>query len=390
MKICYDELEKHQIKLSKNGNFRFWSGSQWKTIYYHESCENCGHPYLSGKTQRFCCKSCSNSFTMKNSPERCREFIKNSKKSKLEKYGDECYNNSKKVSKTKRNKSKEEKELTQKRKEETWIKNYGVSNPNKCKKVRTKIENTNLEKYGHKCSWGNKEVKEKCLKTVKEKYNCDDIINVFQIEEIKNKSKQTLFKKYGVDNVLKDPKFRKDGYEKTKKLLETINNKSEEEKELISKKLSDSWNNKSEEEKEEIILKRYNTKKENGSWGVSKASQIFFWKLYNLLSDDNKKECYFYELNRECRLLSYFVDFKVGNKIIEFNGDKWHANPKKYNKNDCPRPLGKRIPSSEIWNNDIKRNSLLMENGYNIYEVWLSDVKKCEEKELQKCLDFIN
>lgn len=53
MKICYDELEKHQIKLSKNGNFRFWSGSQWKTIYYHESCENCGHPYLSGKLKDF-------------------------------------------------------------------------------------------------------------------------------------------------------------------------------------------------------------------------------------------------------------------------------------------------------------------------------------------------
>jgi hypothetical protein len=37
---------------------------------------------------------------------------------------------------------------------------------------------------------------------------------------------------------------------------------------------------------------------------------------------------------------------------IEFNGDIWHANPKKYSSTDRPLSFLNQITAQEIWNND--------------------------------------
>ena len=49
----------------------------------------------------------------------------------------------------------------------------------------------------------------------------------------------------------------------------------------------------------------------------------------------------------------FFVDFKYGNKIIEFYGDYWHGNPKLYKPDDV---VGyKKIKVSKIWERDLNR-----------------------------------
>jgi len=101
MIICWDQIEKYKLCLSSIGNFKVWSGSQWKTVHYHESCESCKEPYISGKHQRFCSKSCSNRHTMLKNPDRSHHLLEKGRQTKLEKYGDEHYNNFNKSKETK-------------------------------------------------------------------------------------------------------------------------------------------------------------------------------------------------------------------------------------------------------------------------------------------------
>ena len=71
-----------------------------------------------------------------------------------------------------------------------------------------------------------------------------------------------------------------------------------------------------------------------GNTKISRKSQICFWKLYSKLPETLKSICWFGELNEEHifyvfshpGITSIIVDFKCGNKIIEFNGTYWHKN----------------------------------------------------------------
>lgn len=165
---------------------------------------------------------------------------------------------------------------------------------------------------------------------------------------------------------------------------------SKDKKKEINEKQSLNWKNKSKEEIKIIMDKVYKTKKENNSWGASKASQVFFWELYNLLPENLKEHCYFHELNKEFYTCNAFIDFKVGNCIIEFNGDKWHANPEKYGPKDRPRPYKiNNLMAEEIWTLDEERAMGLEKEVYTLYVVWASHCKLNKEEELQNCLDFI-
>lgn len=65
----------------------------------------------------------------------------------------------------------------------------------------------------------------------------------------------------------------------------------------------------------------------------SKISQKLFWNIFNNLTSDEQKLCYFKELNNE-KLLKvsenkyYFPDFLFKNKIIEYDGIYWHNDEK--------------------------------------------------------------
>lgn len=105
----------------------------------------------------------------------CEEIIKKSKKTKFEKYGDENYNN--------REKS-----------EETCLIKYGYKNVLQVPEIIERVNKTKLEKYGSIHVTQNKLIKEKTIKTNLEKYG---VPWSFQSNNNKNKSKITWFKKYG-------------------------------------------------------------------------------------------------------------------------------------------------------------------------------------------------
>lgn len=61
------------------------------------------------------------------------------------------------------------------------------------------------------------------------------------------------------------------------------------------------------------------------------------------------------------------------NLIIEYYGDYWHCNPKKYNGDYFNKK--KNLPAKKIWEYDKNRLELIRTYGYNLEVVWESDFK---------------
>lgn len=140
----------------------------------------------------------------------------------------------------------------------------------------------------------------------------------------------------------------------------------------FKEKYADNW-------KEELIkFNEINTLRlMNFGTGYSKISQKIFWAIYDNLTDEQKKDCYFKELNNEYFFKInnnfIFVDFKCGNKIIEFDGIYWHKNT-----ND----------------KDQIRNKIYEKNNHDLLIINEKDLKNKKNVVgnhlLNKCLSFIN
>lgn len=128
--------------------------------------------------------------------------------------------------------------------------------------------------------------------------------------------------------------------------------------------------------------------------GYSKISQKLFQELdekLGILASDSKYATKNKEAEIEIILKNgtpkiVRPDYLLGKKIIEFNGDFWHANPKMFSKDDF---IMKNIKVKNIWDHDRSRQNALKKNGFDIYVVWEHDYLHNKEKTLKKCLDFL-
>lgn len=84
----------------------------------------------------------------------------------------------------------------------------------------------------------------------------------------------------------------------------------------------------------------------------------------------------------------YAYDFCYGKKLIEFNGDYWHCNPKIYN-GDFYHKTTKRT-AAEIWAKDKHKKELAEHYGYKLLTIWESDYNEDREAQIKKCIDFLN
>jgi G:T-mismatch repair DNA endonuclease (very short patch repair protein) len=89
--------------------------------------------------------------------------------------------------------------------------------------------------------------------------------------------------------------------------------------------------------------------------------------IFNILKDMD------YDVKKSHRVSRYICDIfvKKFNLIIEYNGDYWHCNPKKYEQ-DYKHPHKKKT-ASQIWDEDKKRIDNLIKLGYNLEVIWESD-----------------
>jgi hypothetical protein len=125
---------------------------------------------------------------------------------------------------------------------------------------------------------------------------------------------------------------------------------------------------------------------------IKKNKSLISLELFKALKENLNTDNVFYGsnemfiLNTEINKL-YFYDFTYKNKIIEFHGDFWHMNPKKYSANEKNKQTN--ILAKDIWEHDKNKSILANKNGYDILIIWESDYKSDKTNTVLKCLNFL-
>jgi hypothetical protein len=127
--------------------------------------------------------------------------------------------------------------------------------------------------------------------------------------------------------------------------------------------------------------------------GYSNISQDLFKNLYK--SYDNCDNILYAEINNEFKInkktgywLYDFTDIK-NKKIIEFQGDRFHANPNIYKEYETPHPFLSEKTSKDIWINDELKRLDAIKQGFYVFYVWESDYRKDKDLIISKCIDFL-
>lgn len=124
---------------------------------------------------------------------------------------------------------------------------------------------------------------------------------------------------------------------------------------------------------------------------VSNAEKDFVDKLSTAFG---KKFKYTYETKQFCIYDSinrrpYFYDIcdPTINIIIEFNGDLWHANPKKYQADDI-MPIVKK-KARDIWEFDYEKTKVAINRGFRLLKVWESEYKLDKNSIIEDTIQWI-
>ena len=131
----------------------------------------------------------------------------------------------------------------------------------------------------------------------------------------------------------------------------------------------------------------YQNFQSNGD-GRSKQSKFakeiikYCCKKINMSIPKKEKYIYWKKTNN-----AFAYDFMYKNKIIEFQGDYWHCNPKLYDKDFYNKV--KQKTAQEIWEYDKNKLECANFYGYDVLYVWEYDYNNDKEKILQKCIDFL-
>lgn len=133
--------------------------------------------------------------------------------------------------------------------------------------------------------------------------------------------------------------------------------------------------------------------------GYSKISQELF-DILNEMVVDNKHFRYAtnggeYKISRkEGGVWMYDFVCLDRNKIIEYQGDMYHANPKIYEEHEYPHPFRKNKTSKEIWDHDKKKKMRANEEGFEVLYIWDSEFRRVssdrKKKIIQKCINFLS
>ena len=116
--------------------------------------------------------------------------------------------------------------------------------------------------------------------------------------------------------------------------------------------------------KESLIKMTKTLTKSPRKFGSSSKPEMV---IYNILKELN------YSVKKSYRIDRYICDIFIEklNLVIEYNGDYWHCNPKKYNENYI-HPHKKKI-ASKIWEEDSIRIDNMRNMGYTLVVIWESE-----------------
>jgi G:T-mismatch repair DNA endonuclease (very short patch repair protein) len=230
-----------------------------------------------------------------------------------------------------------------------------ASESKKTKKYIDKVTSTNLKRY--------------------------NVVNPSQSAEVKEKKKDTFLKNFGYENIFCNDKIRKNAITKidykkvqetTKKTLkskygENITNVAQipEVRLKISKTNKEVFSKKTKDELRKITEKaRMNIK-------YISSLEIRIQTILNSLCIEYTANGFLYQYNWD-------LIFK-NKKIIEIQGDFWHANPKFYKESDI---LLSGLYAKDVWEKDERKRKKAESNGYEVYYLWENDLNKLNDEEV--------
>jgi len=116
----------------------------------------------------------------------------------------------------------------------------------------------------------------------------------------------------------------------------------------------------------------------------SKSSMLLFNELVKDFSNSKYGPNEFFIREGE---KSFFYDFTLSNKIIEYHGDYWHCNPKIYKAEYFHSR--KKMTAGAIWIFDSLKEQIARKKGYDFLTIWESDYKLNPEHTINKCKNFL-
>ena len=211
-KICYDcRIRKCVICGKEFNNKKFYvktcskqcankliQQNSIKTYQETRNCKYCNKEFICKNTSKklFCSTSCSMKYLNKTgqiqSPFSRKDIQEKCKQTMIERYGvNHIFKRKDIIEKNKLNFAKNKEEIINKQKQ-TKLEKYGNENYNNIEKAKI----TNLERYGVDNPWKNKEVQSKIRKTMQDRYGKNYYT---ETNDILNKLKESMQNKYGVD-----------------------------------------------------------------------------------------------------------------------------------------------------------------------------------------------
>ena len=215
---------------------------------------------------------------------------------------------------------------------------------------KDKRENTNMQKYGYKHNF-EKESSSR-IKWEKKLIEEEGIVNVFQREEVKEKARKTIFENYGVNHP------------------------------MHVKELKD---------------KMINTKILNNSFGIfgGGSKSLLQIKVNTCLEELGiiTKTEYLIVIPKEnvsCSKSWYVYDIKIGNILIEINGDYWHCNPQIYKEDDLVNLPDGLVPAKLKWTKDKQKLEFAESLGFRTLTIWEKDLKENFDLQINKIIKYVN
>ena len=92
----------------------------------------------------------------------------------------------------------------------------------------------------------------------------------------------------------------------------------------------------------------------------------------------------------DVKMVKFRPDYVLGKRIIEFNGDFWHANPAIYGPDDVLEMFNKTYEvAKNIWERDACRLDILKALGFQVYVVWEADYGSDPDRVVEECVKFL-
>ena len=143
-------------------------------------------------------------------------------------------------------------------------------------------------------------------------------------------------------------------------------------------KWQETLNSKSDEEKDRISIL-----KTSAIGIISKPERELNKILFNLGFDCKAQKCLHDKNDKR-----YIYDIVCKTFLIEFNGDYWHCNPMKYKSDFFNK--SKKMTAQQIWDNDKTKIEVAELQGFKVLTIWESDWKINKQKCIDECMRFLN